>query len=183
MEKFIAISVAICFCFAAKAQDTIVKRDHQILLGSVIEIGDTAISYKNHEAVLSIPISQVYRIKYKNGSRETFNLPSKSKPDIHLQKKETHAAQNQAEDDLEFYVNRKPGYRSGIIPNLIKTVTFISIASVLFSGTNEGKVQIGCSNYGISIYSGSLNPKEKYKMNRSIYYFNHAGSYRPAFRR
>lgn len=60
----------------AAAQDIIVKQNADELKARVTEITETHVKYRNHSnpsgPVYSIPKSEVFVIRYENGSRETF---------------------------------------------------------------------------------------------------------------
>lgn len=77
MKKFLFLLVVIFVIFSTNfihAQDTIVKKDGQIIISKVIEISPTEIKYKNWDN-LDGPVHVIYRedvrkIKYANGKEE-----------------------------------------------------------------------------------------------------------------
>ncbi len=77
-------------CTSISAQDTIFRRDQSVVCAKVEEISENAISYKRCEMldgpVYILNTSEIYKIKYKNGSVDTFQLKAtqslNNKPDI-----------------------------------------------------------------------------------------------------
>ena len=61
---------------SSSAQDNIIKKDGTEVLSKVMEIGETHIKYKNFSnlegPVYTIPISDVFMIKYENGEKDIF---------------------------------------------------------------------------------------------------------------
>jgi hypothetical protein len=80
-----AIIFSLFICAKLFAQDSIFKRDLSVICAKVEEITENTISYKRCE-VLDGPlyiskIEDIYKIKYKNGSIDTFHVKlSKTKP-------------------------------------------------------------------------------------------------------
>jgi hypothetical protein len=78
-----------------QACDTIVLRNGDILQGKVVEIGEREIRYKNCEniqgPVLVLSLSEVFMIKYPNGTRDYFTTErSQASPRVDALPKKTH---------------------------------------------------------------------------------------------
>lgn len=98
--KFFLITIASVLSFnAAFAQDTLYSTANKFKLTKIIEINKTAVHYKKYNNIdgptYKIPIQDIYKIIYKNGSTEYFNLA--------LNKKHTL---DESEDNRGFYTPR-----------------------------------------------------------------------------
>ncbi len=81
MKPISLLKIVFCiglFLFSTNvfAQDNIIKKDGTEVLSKVIEIGETHIKYKNFSnlngPVYTIPISDVFMVKYENGEKDIF---------------------------------------------------------------------------------------------------------------
>ena len=78
MKKTLLLLTILASSFAIKAQDTIRKKNEQIILAKVLEIGDDYILYKRHEQINGpdrrLSLVQVKEVVYSNGVIEKFNI-------------------------------------------------------------------------------------------------------------
>jgi len=77
MKKTVILLPVICAFFNAMAQDIIVTNKGEEILAKVEEVGDIQIKYKVFSnlsgPVYSLPKSEIFMIKYENGSKDLFN--------------------------------------------------------------------------------------------------------------
>lgn len=82
MKTLIATSLSLILSFTAFSQDTLFKRNGEVILGKVTEINKTDIKYKKNNnpdgPTYSIGIDDVTMIEYKNGSKDVFQSPGGS---------------------------------------------------------------------------------------------------------
>ncbi|MGZ3867221.1 MAG: hypothetical protein ACXVC6_00950 [Bacteroidia bacterium] len=80
MKTLLITSLILIFSFATFAQDTLFKRNGEVILGKVTEINKTDIKYKKNNnpdgPTYSIGIDDVTMIEYKNGSKDVFQSPN-----------------------------------------------------------------------------------------------------------
>ncbi|MGZ3862442.1 MAG: hypothetical protein ACXVPN_03000 [Bacteroidia bacterium] len=76
MKTLIVASLFLAFSFTGFSQDTLFKRNGEVILGKVTEINKTDIKYKKNNnpdgPTYSIGIDDVTMIEYKNGSKDVF---------------------------------------------------------------------------------------------------------------
>ena len=86
MKTIIMLSIAIMFTSLISAQDVITKRDGTELKTKVVEIGINEIKYKNFENLDGPNYvclkSDVFMIKFENGSKEVFGNTGPAQTDI-----------------------------------------------------------------------------------------------------
>lgn len=94
MKKLLLIAMAFCFSQTClRAQDVIILKTGDEIKSKVSEIGTTEIKYKKFDnlngPVISILKSDVFMIKYENGTKDVFsnkNQSSENKPGANNQK-------------------------------------------------------------------------------------------------
>ncbi len=82
MRKFVLAIIGIAFCSSISAQDIIMTRDADEIKAKVIKVGQTEIEYKKWENLegpsYTIPASEVFIIKYKNGQTDKISVMQQS---------------------------------------------------------------------------------------------------------
>lgn len=79
MKALIVTSLLLVLSLSTFAQDTLFKRNGEVILGKVTEINKTDIKYKKNNnpdgPTYSIGIDDVTMIEYKNGTKDVFQSP------------------------------------------------------------------------------------------------------------
>lgn len=92
MRSFGYVLLFLLAALKVSAQDTIVKKSNEIILGKVVEVGDTEINFKRQTnlngPIYVIQIADISMIKYESGAKDIFNTSDTPK-----------AVQNQAIDE------------------------------------------------------------------------------------
>lgn len=102
MKKIILLLVLSFFLGKLIAQDTIVKRNSDLIIAKILEISPTEIRYKKFEfqdgpTYIEIK-STVQMIRYSNGMKETFGEVKKEKEEVQAEKTTVKVV-----DDVDYY--------------------------------------------------------------------------------
>ena len=96
------------------AQDTIVKRSNEIILGKVVEVGDTEINFRRQNnlngPIYVIEISDVAVIKYGSGAKDIFNafeMPKQTQQNQTLKEGVKQAPPRQTENPVQQQVEEQ----------------------------------------------------------------------------
>lgn len=92
MKRFILLIAVLFFGVNAFAQDIITKKDATEIQAKVVKVGTYEIEYKHWNnldgPVYTIPVGEVFTIKYENGQRDVFSqFTSKRVPGNNINKK------------------------------------------------------------------------------------------------
>ena len=82
-KLFLTMMAALLYIVSASAQDIILKRDASEIEAKVLEISDTELRYKSWTDIEGptriINVSEIFWIKYSDGSKELFNVVAEEK--------------------------------------------------------------------------------------------------------
>lgn len=127
----IAFIILLCFChMATHSQDVIIKTNGEEIKAKVIEVQQTEVKYKQHDnldgPLFSITKSEVFLIKYENGSKDVFPkdfnsmLKEKEKMDEQIKAK--------ARKDAQFHYKAR---NTGAIWTAAGTVVFTPMLGII----------------------------------------------------
>ena len=82
-RKLLIIILFLCGLTSASAQDIILKRDASEIEAKILEISDTELRYKSWTDIEGptriINVSEIFWVKYADGSKELFNVVAEEK--------------------------------------------------------------------------------------------------------
>jgi len=137
MKKIIFLLGLIYPCMSISAQDIILKNDATEIRAKVVKVGNDEIEYKKWEnpdgPTYSVPTTDVFIIKYQNGSRDVIDRTNS--------KKRTANSRPRYQGEITFAYGIGVGEASRIINTnriAIETVHGVRINPYLFAGAGLG---------------------------------------------
>ena len=148
MKKLIIAIISILIFNNVYTQDIIIKRNGEEIKSKVIEVGTTEIKYKKNDningPIFSIFKSDVFMIKYENGTKDVFN----EEKSVNNSSNQTNE-QNQLLNRRDHNINKTKYKQSGFT-----NITEVNVG--LYIGYH---FKIGVNNKGIQTINGYLiNP-------------------------
>ena len=170
MKKFIIILAVICYGNLLWSQDIITLKTGEEIKAVVQEIGLTDVKYKKYEnpngPTYNLLKSDIFMIKYENGSKDMFNEVTEKKQPIQTQSK---IISNQK------MLQTKMGFWSGQVVDYTGRVLKRSEVRALMAATpnalshynnsvilNTGAIIIDIGAIGLSLYGVCFAPKKDF---------------------
>lgn len=138
MKRFILLIAVLFFGVNAFAQDIITKKDATEIQAKVVKVGTYEIEYKHWNnldgPVYTIPVGEVFTIKYENGQRDVFSqFTSKRAP-----RNKTNNYSPHYEGDVALGYALSLDYPGSFDQISVETVHGIRIMPYLFTGIGTG---------------------------------------------